>query len=129
VPHAARPLVPLAGNHGQYNYLAFALPELVRRRLRAEPELDVGVWAQEKGELLLPLAWLGEDGEPFGLEVIFDSDGEHCCISHRSLLPYIDDRCATLHVSPVPSSARSLRHRLVAPGPWMRPRVLAVAPH
>jgi hypothetical protein len=67
------------GNHGQLNALAFSAPELIKRRLRDNPKLDLGVWEQEGGELLVPLSPR--------LEIIFNSGTGHACIAAKHLLP------------------------------------------
>jgi hypothetical protein len=70
------------GNHGQYNWLTFSAPTLVKRRLAADPTLDLGGW------LALNELWL-----PFRprLDIIFNSGALHCCIPHYSLVKYAAD--------------------------------------
>ena len=67
-------------NHGELNFLHFAAPERIARLYAADRKIDLGVWAMERGEVVSALSprW----------EAIFNSDAEHCCIPHRSLLPH-----------------------------------------
>ena len=59
-------------NHGQLNALNFVAPERIRLMYEANPQLDMGVWEQEQGELLLAI-------RP-RLEIIFNSASGHACM-------------------------------------------------
>ena len=67
------------GNHGQFNYLVFSAPTLVRRLLKENPKVDLGLWEQEGGELVVPLSPR--------LEIIFNSEEGHACLANANLLP------------------------------------------
>ena len=70
-------------NHAELNVLTFSAPERIARLHAADPKIDLGVWAMERGEVVSSLSprWEG----------IFNSDAEHCCIPHRKLLPHVCD--------------------------------------
>ena len=67
------------GNHGQFNYLVFSAPTLVRHQLQVNPNLDLGLWEQEEGELVVLLSPR--------LEIIFNSEEGHACLANANLLP------------------------------------------
>lgn len=70
-------------NHGEYNILHFSAPPRIAKLHAANPKMDLGVWCMEGGEVI---SWLFPRWEAF-----FNSDAEHCCLPHASLLPHCTD--------------------------------------
>ena len=68
-----------------FNRLHFSAPERIRRRLREDPECDVGVWAMFGGEIVVRIRPAIDEGDP-ACDIIFNSAAGHQCVCQAEFL-------------------------------------------